>query len=59
MVGGLGQSLDVFGLNSFSHRTTLPNLFMVGDTSFPGYGVAAVTRSALTVANEIAPPTKH
>jgi hypothetical protein len=30
---------------------------MVGDTVFPGQGVAAVTQSALIVANEIAPPT--
>jgi phytoene dehydrogenase-like protein len=29
---------------------------MVGDTVFPGGGVAAVTQSALIVANEIAPP---
>jgi C-3',4' desaturase CrtD len=58
MVGGVGQSLDVFGLNSLSHRTELPNLFMVGDTVFPGQGVAGVTQSALIVANEIAPPIK-
>ena len=58
MVGGVGQSLDVFGFNSLTHRTALPNLFMVGDTVFPGQGVAAVTQSALIVANEIAPPGK-
>jgi C-3',4' desaturase CrtD len=58
MVGGVGQSLDVFGPNSPTHRTALPNLFMVGDTVFPGQGVAAVTQSALIVANEIAPPIK-
>jgi len=59
MVGGVGQSLDVFGLNSLTHRTALTNLFMVGDTVFPGQGVAAVTQSALIVANEIAPPGKR
>jgi len=59
MVGGVGQSLDVFGPASLTHRTALPNLFMVGDTVFPGQGVAAVTQSALIVANEIAPPTKR
>lgn len=58
MVGGLGQSLDVFGTNSLSHRTHLPNLYMVGDTTFPGQGVAAVTQSALIVADELAPPKK-
>lgn len=59
MVGGVGQSLDVFGLNSLTHRTSLPNLFMVGDTVFPGQGVAGVTQSALIVADEIAPPSKR
>lgn len=59
MVGGLGQSLDVFGMNSLTHRTAIPNLYMVGDTVFPGQGVAGVTQSALIVANEIAPPTKR
>jgi C-3',4' desaturase CrtD len=58
MVGGVGQSLDVFGLRSLTHRTEIPNLFMVGDTVFPGQGVAGVTQSALIVANEIAPPAK-
>jgi C-3',4' desaturase CrtD len=56
MVGGLGQSLDLFGMNSFSHRTEIPKLYMVGDTVFPGQGVAGVTQSALIVANELAPP---
>jgi C-3',4' desaturase CrtD len=54
MVGGVGQSLDVFGPNSVSHRTFMPNVFMVGDTTFPGAGLAAVSHSALIVANEIA-----
>ena len=58
MVGGIGQSPDVFGLNSLTHRTEIPNLFMVGDTVFPGQGVAGVTQSALIVANEIAPLSK-
>jgi C-3',4' desaturase CrtD len=39
-----------------THRTHVPNLFLVGDTVFPGSGLAAVTHSALVVANEIAPP---
>jgi phytoene dehydrogenase-like protein len=59
MVGGLGQSLDLFGMNSFTHRTAIPNLYMVGDTVFPGQGVAGVTQSALIVANEIAPPSRR
>jgi phytoene dehydrogenase-like protein len=59
MVGGINQSLAVSGRNALTHRTTLPNLFMVGDTVFPGQGVAAVTHSGLIVANEIAPPAKR
>ena len=59
MVGGVGQSLDVFGLNAVTHKTPLPNLFLVGDTVFPGQGIAAVTHSALIVANEIAPPRQR
>jgi C-3',4' desaturase CrtD len=58
MVGGTGQALDAFGANATTHRTSVPNLFMVGDTVFPGNGVAAVTQSALVVANEIAPPRR-
>src|SRR2546423_2501340 len=53
MVGGVGQAIENFGMNSISHRTHWPNLFMVGDTVFPGAGIAAVTQSALIVANEI------
>jgi C-3',4' desaturase CrtD len=43
------------GAHTFTQRTTLPNLYMVGDTVFPGASCAAVTHSALIVANEIAP----
>ena len=56
MVGGVGQSLNSFGPNALTHRTHLPNLFLVGDTTFPGQGIAAVSHSALIVANELAPP---
>jgi phytoene dehydrogenase-like protein len=55
MVGGVGQSPDLFGARAPTHHTPLPNLFIVGDTTFPGNGVAAVTHSALVVADEIAP----
>lgn len=53
MVGGVGQSLDVFGPRALMHKTSLPNLYMVGDTVFPGQGVAGVTQSALIVADEL------
>jgi C-3',4' desaturase CrtD len=56
MVGGVGQSPEVFGARGPTHKTAIPDLFMVGDTVFPGNGVAAVTHCALVVANEIAPP---
>jgi phytoene dehydrogenase-like protein len=55
MVGGLPQTLSASGAHAFTHRTPFPNLFLTGDTTFPGNGLAAVTHSALIVANEIAP----
>jgi C-3',4' desaturase CrtD len=55
MVGGTGQSPELYEHTAPTHRTAVPRLFMVGDTVFPGNGVAAVTHSALVVANEIAP----
>jgi C-3',4' desaturase CrtD len=55
MVGGIAQSPELLGAGVPTHRTPISNLFMVGDTVFPGNGVAAVTHSALVVANEIAP----
>ncbi|HJQ33939.1 MAG TPA: NAD(P)/FAD-dependent oxidoreductase [Pyrinomonadaceae bacterium] len=58
MVGGTGQSPEVYGPDALTHRAPVPHLFMVGDTVFPGNGLAAVTHSALVVANEIAPPAR-
>ncbi len=55
MVGGLGQALAFFGSHSFSSNSPIPKLFLVGDTVFPGAGVAAVSTSALIVANKVAP----
>jgi C-3',4' desaturase CrtD len=55
MVGGIPQTLDASGAHAFTHRTPFPALYLVGDTTFPGNGIAAVTQSALIVANEIAP----
>ncbi|MCA1615867.1 MAG: hypothetical protein LC800_17555, partial [Acidobacteria bacterium] len=53
MVGGTPRTPAAFGAAAVAHRTSLPNLFLVGDTTFPGNGVAAVTHSALAVANEL------
>jgi phytoene dehydrogenase-like protein len=51
--GLLGGGLGGFVTSSMSHLTSLPNLFIVGDTVFPGAGLASVTLSALIVANEM------
>jgi phytoene dehydrogenase-like protein len=58
MVGGIPQTLAHSGANAFTHRTPYPALYLVGDTTFPGHGLAAVTQSALIVADEIAPTRK-
>lgn len=42
-----------------SHRTHLDKVYMVGDTVFPGYGVANATRSALIVSDDIAPSARR
>lgn len=56
MVGGLARTPDLLeGPHALTHKTHVPNLLLVGDTVFPGAGLAAVTHSALVVANEIAP----
>jgi prolycopene isomerase len=59
MIGSTGQTPDMFGAQASTHRTPFANLYLVGDTVFPGTGVAAVTHSALIVANEIASPAKE
>jgi|GEM_PF-128857 len=58
MVGGIPQTLSASGAHAFTHRTIFPNLYLVGDTVFPGNGLAAVTQSALIVADELAPRGK-
>ena len=58
MTGGIPQTLANSGANAFTHRTPFPNLYTVGDTVFPGNGLAAVTQSALIAADEIAPTQK-
>lgn len=53
MIGGVGQSLTTFGPNYPGSSTSLPNVFMVGDTTFPGAGLAAVSYAALGLANRL------
>ena len=56
MVCGLPRTPDLLGgPHALTHKTSIPNLLLVGDTVFPGAGLAAVTHSALVVANELAP----
>jgi len=55
MTGGTPRTPAALLSDLQTHRTHVPNLFLTGDTVFPGPGLAAVTHSALVVANEIAP----
>jgi C-3',4' desaturase CrtD len=57
MTGGTPRTPEALLSTLQSHRTSVPNLFITGDTVFPGNGLAAVTHSALAAANEIAPPS--
>lgn len=55
MVAGLPRTPGLLkGQHALTHRTHIPNLLLVGDTVFPGAGVAPVTHSALVVADELA-----
>ncbi|HLL74208.1 MAG TPA: hypothetical protein VK421_03010, partial [Pyrinomonadaceae bacterium] len=56
LVCGTPRTPAAYAPGAFTHRTHLPNLFVVGDTVFPGGGLSGATRSALAAANEIAPP---
>ncbi len=51
MVGGI--SLHGFWLDGPSYVTSLPNVFIVSDTTYPG-GIAALSQSALLLANKLA-----
>lgn len=53
MVGGLPQTVANFGPGAFSQETAIENLFLVGDTVFPGPSVAGVSYGALMLANRI------
>lgn len=53
MVGAPSQLYRLEKSLVLSHRTSVPNLLRVGDTAFPGAGIAAVTHSALIVANSL------
>ncbi|MEP6568501.1 MAG: FAD-dependent oxidoreductase [Acidobacteriota bacterium] len=52
MVGGVIPTAESFWLHAASHKTCLPNLFIISDTSYPG-AIEGLTRSALILANEL------
>lgn len=56
MTGTTPRTPQALLSNIQTHKTHVPNLYLTGDTIFPGNGLAPVTHSALVVANEIAPP---
>jgi len=55
MTGGLSSTPARLASQSQFGSTTFPNLFLVGDTVSPSNGVAAVSRSALSLAIALAP----
>lgn len=53
MVGGIPHSLQRNLVFAPKHRTPLPEMYMVGDTVYPGQGVAAVVLGALNLVAEL------
>ena len=53
IVGGLGQNPDIFGLFGLSSRTPFKDLWLCGDSIYPGEGTAGVSQSALMVSRQI------
>ena len=52
MVGGVNRSQGQFWLAEPAYATSLPNLFIISDTTSQG-GIAGLTRAALVLANEL------
>ena len=57
MVGGVPHTLKRNLFFAPKHRTPLPELYMVGDTVYPGQGVSAVVLGAMNLVREIAAST--
>jgi phytoene dehydrogenase-like protein len=53
MVGGLAGRSATLGRNTLNCQTSIPNVFMVGDTTSCGGGIAAVTHAARLLANQL------
>jgi C-3',4' desaturase CrtD len=54
VITGLAATRSGFGFNGFSNYTHYKNLYLVGDTCFPGHGTNLVSISALNLARIIA-----
>jgi len=52
MVGGISPTPNRFWLNHASFLTSVPNLYIVSDTTYPG-GIAGLTQSAFNLAQQI------
>ena len=52
MVGSVSPTPDRFWSNHPNYLTSVPNLFIVSDTTYPG-GIAGLTQSAYNLANEL------
>lgn len=53
MVGGLRLTPSIFAELAITYDTRFRNLFMVGDTVFPGAGISAVSQGAFSLANHL------
>jgi phytoene dehydrogenase-like protein len=53
MMGGVGIALAEFGPEAVGSNTSLNNVFMVGDTTFPGAGIAPLSFAALSLADRL------
>jgi len=53
MMGSVGSALAEFGPELVGSSTLLNNVFMVGDTTFPGAGIAPVSFAALSLADRL------
>lgn len=52
MVGGVSPTPDRLWSNHPNYLTSVPKLFIVSDTTYPG-GIAGLTQSAYNLANEL------
>ncbi|WP_269621902.1 C-3',4' desaturase CrtD [Prochlorococcus marinus] len=53
IVGGLGQTPSNFGPFGLSSRTPMKNLWLCGDSIYPGEGTAGVSQSSLMVCRQL------